>query len=362
MAQQKTLFGHPIGLFVLFFTEMWERFSYYGMRALLVLFMYKYLIEEARNNGSVLGFDLLESLVGGVGEPPQALASLIYGAYTFAVYMTPILGGIAADQFFGQKKTVIFGGIVMCIGHFMMAFDQFFILALILLIVGNGAFKPNISVQVGQLYPQGDPRRDNAFTFFYMGINLGAFIAPLICGTLGETYGWHYGFTAAGVGMALGLVVYLWGQKYLPQSSAQNLSQKKKASKKQKLNAGDYAGIGAIVVFGLVSVAFWAVFEQQGNSLQIFSSENTDWGFMGFQIPSTWLQSLNPLFIFIFAPILIWFWNLFGKKQLGSMTKMALGCVILGLGFVTLINVGASVDSDPTVKMSWLWFIPSIES
>src|SRR4051812_15005416 len=217
----KTFLGHPIGLFVLFFTEMWERFSYYGMRALLVLYMTSYLIKHVDGGGYVFGFGalkhILEAAFGPLGVQP--LASQIYGLYTGFVYFTPFFGGILADRVFGQRKTVVVGGILMAIGHFLMAFEQFFLLALLFLILGNGCFKPNISTQVGNLYAEGDPRRDGAFTIFYMGINLGAFFSPLVCGTLGQVYGWHYGFTAAGVGMVIGLLVYLWGQKYLAEDN-----------------------------------------------------------------------------------------------------------------------------------------------
>ena len=188
---EQTLFGHPKGLFVLFLTEMWERFSYYGMRALLVYYMIKQLMFT------------------------QGEASQIYGLYTGLVYLTPLFGGILADRVLGQRRTVILGAVLMAIGHFLMAFQSVFFPALLFLILGNGAFKPNISTQVGSLYPAGDPRRDRAFSIFYVGINLGAFFSPLVCGTLGEVYGWHYGFSAAGIGMVIGLLIYLSGQRWL---------------------------------------------------------------------------------------------------------------------------------------------------
>src|ERR1700751_563150 len=211
------LFGHPRALAYLFTTEMWERFSYYGMRALLVLYMVKYLFTP-QGSGDVLGLAPFRHGLEFVFGPlaPQPLASQIYGFYTGLVYLTPILGGLLADRVLGQRRTVIVGAILMAIGHFMMAFEQLFLLALGFLILGNGAFKPNISTQVGALYAPGDRRRDRAFSIFYVGINLGAFLAPLICGTLGEDYGWHYGFAAAGVGMTLGLAIYLYAAPTLP--------------------------------------------------------------------------------------------------------------------------------------------------
>ena len=199
------LFGHPRALGYLFATEMWERFSYYGMRALLVLYMVKYLLEPERAR-HVIGLSafrtVLESIFGPLAAQP--FASHVYGFYTGLVYLTPILGGLLADRVLGQRRTVIIGAALMAAGHFAMAFDQLFLFALGLLILGNGAFKPNISTQVGELYAPGDRRRDRAFSIFYVGINLGAFLAPLICGTLGEELGWHYGFAAAGFGMTAG--------------------------------------------------------------------------------------------------------------------------------------------------------------
>jgi proton-dependent oligopeptide transporter, POT family len=201
----------------LFATEMWERFSFYGMRALLVLYMTKYLFQAGREEG-VLGYHALkgalESHSGTLGVQP--LASLIYGLYTGAVYLAPIFGGLLADRVLGQRRTVIIGAILMAIGHFMMAVDFLFLLALVTLILGSGAFKPNISTQVGALYAPGDPRRDRAYSIFYLGINLGAFLAPLVCGTLGEKVGWRYGFGAAGIGMLIGLTTYLCALRSLP--------------------------------------------------------------------------------------------------------------------------------------------------
>jgi POT family proton-dependent oligopeptide transporter len=200
------LFGHPRGLTFLFTTEMWERFSYYGMRSLLVLYMTKYLLLPA-HSGDVHGLTTVKSALEAVFGPldVQPLSSQIWGLYTGLVYLTPVFGGLLADRVLGQRRTVIIGAILMAIGHFMMAVEQLFLFALLALILGNGCFKPNISTQVGGLYPPGDPRRDRAYSIFYVGINVGAFLAPLVCGTLGEKAGWHYGFAAAGVGMCIGL-------------------------------------------------------------------------------------------------------------------------------------------------------------
>src|SRR4249920_615416 len=208
--------GHPRGLYLLFFTEMWERFSYYGMRSLLVLYMVNHLFIHPDVGQRVLGFTavkgLLESIFGPLGAQP--LSSQIYGLYTGLVYFTPFFGGLLADRVLGQRRTVVVGAVLMAIGHFLMASERLFFPALMFLILGNGCFKPNISTQVGLLYPPGDQRRDRAFSIFYVGINLGAFFSPLVCGTLGQRVGWHWGFAAAGVGMVLGLVFYLLNQKH----------------------------------------------------------------------------------------------------------------------------------------------------
>jgi POT family proton-dependent oligopeptide transporter len=206
MSERAELFGHPRGLTFLFTTEMWERFSYYGMRSLLVLYMTKFLL-LSDHSGNVIGLGTLKRALEGLFGPleVQPLSSQIWGLYTGLVYFTPIFGGLLADRMLGQRRTVVVGATLMAIGHFMMAVEQLFLFALLALILGSGCFKPNISTQVGGLYGAGDPRRDRAFSIFYVGINLGAFLAPLVCGTLGERVSWHYGFGAAGRGQMIGL-------------------------------------------------------------------------------------------------------------------------------------------------------------
>lgn len=243
----------------------------------------------------------------------QGNASMLYGVYTGLVYLTPLLGGLLADRWLGQRKTVVVGGILMALGHFVMAFENSFFIALALLILGNGAFKPNISTQVGGLYRDGDPRRDGAFTIFYMGINLGAFICNFVCGTLAAVYGWHYGFGAAGVGMVLGLIVYLLGQGHLAPDNRMKQAEKKVTEEKQEsvfpLTESEWKAVGALVALCALNVVFWAVYEQQGNTMQTWADEQTNWPMLfGFQIPSTWFQSFNPFFIFILAPFLDQFW------------------------------------------------------
>jgi proton-dependent oligopeptide transporter, POT family len=356
-SRARTILGHPPGLFVLFFTEMWERFSYYGMRALLILYMTQHLISHALNGGYVFGFGALKSGLEWVFGPLaiQPLSSQIYGLYTGFVYFTPFFGGILADKVIGQRKSVFIGGILMGIGQFLLMGEVTFLLGLFLLILGNGCFKPNISTQVGNLYQKGDSRRDGAFTIFYMGINLGAFFSPLICGTLGQVYGWKYGFMAAGIGMFLGLGVYLWGQRFL---AADNLSKTKTgAAMHEPLTAKEWKGIGALGVLGILNVVFWGVYEQQGNTIQLFADRNTDWTIFKWAMPSTWFQSFNPLFIFVLAPFfnMIWAWQSKRKKEPTSVTKMGIGATLLGLGFVPLMLVTRGLAD--AQKISFLWLV-----
>ncbi len=365
---EESWFGHPKGLFILFFTEMWERFSYYGMRSLLVLYMVNHLFLQPDVGQRVLGYTALKAALEGVFGPlaNQALSSQIYGLYTGLVYFTPFFGGLLADRILGQRKTVVIGGILMAIGHFLMAVESMFFPALMFLILGNGCFKPNISTQVGLLYPQGDSRRDRAFSIFYVGINLGAFLAPLVCGTLGQKVGWHYGFAAAGVGMMLGLVIYLMNQKYLAtdvleQSRLDQAAAKSAGRVKQKepLTRQEWLRIGVIVVACIIVASFWAVYEQQGNVMQLWADQNTNWNFFGWTMPSTWYQSFNPFMIFLITPLLTSLWAMQSNKgqEPSSLTKMAIGCVLLGLGFVVMIV--ASTGMDPNAKRSVFWLVGS---
>src|SRR5689334_21547769 len=260
------LFGHPRALAYLFTTEMWERFSYYGMRALLVLYMVKYLFTP-QSSGDVLGLAPFRHGLEFVFGPlaPQPLASQIYGFYTGLVYLTPILGGLLADRVLGQRRTVVLGAALMALGHFTMAFERLFLLALMLLILGNGAFKPNISTQVGGLYAAGDRRRDRAFSIFYVGINLGAFLAPLVSGTLGEELGWHYGFAAAGVGMTFGLAIYLFAAPSLPKDA---LVRSKPSGK--PMTIAERGSFAALLCLFLPVSLFWATYQQQGNTITLW--------------------------------------------------------------------------------------------
>jgi proton-dependent oligopeptide transporter, POT family len=348
-ATRGDLFGHPRALSYLFATEMWERFSYYGMRALLVLYMVKYLLLPAQA-GSVLGLasfkNALELVFGPLGIQP--FASQIYGFYTGLVYLTPIVGGLLADRVLGPHRTVILGAALMAVGHFMMAFEHLFLPALTVLILGNGCFKPNISTQVGALYPPGDRRRDRAFSIFYVGINLGAFFSPLVCGTLGEELGWHYGFAAAGVGMTTGLIIYLIATPSLPKDALA-----RRAAVHEPLARGDWQAIGAILVLMLPVSLFWATYEQQGNTIVLWASEFTDRHlFGGFEIPVTWFQALNPFMIFAFTPFIVSLWRWQGAREPSTVIKLAIG-LFLNAGSWLIMLAAAHVAG--TAQASWLW-------
>ena len=342
------LFGHPRGLTFLFATEMWERFSYYGMRALLVLYMVKYLLEPQRA-GAVIGLvpfrHALEAVFGPLA--PQPFASQIYGFYTGLVYLTPIFGGLLADRVLGRRRTIILGAALMAIGHFMMAFEHLFLFALGLLILGNGAFKPNISTQVGRLYAPGDRRRDRAFSIFYVGINLGAFLAPLVCGTLGEELGWHYGFAAAGVGMTTGLIIYLFAAPALPKESFA-----KRTAAHQPLDAAARRSMVALLFLFVPVSLFWGIYEQQGNTIVLWASEFTDRRLFGWDIPVTWFQALNPFMIFAFTPFIVSLWRRQGAGEPSTVVKMAIGCFLASLAYLVLV---AAAYVSAGAQASWLW-------
>jgi POT family proton-dependent oligopeptide transporter len=343
------LFGHPRALSYLFATEMWERFSYYGMRALLVLYMAKYLLLPAQA-GSVLGLasfkDTLELVFGPLDTQP--LASQIYGVYTGLVYLTPIFGGLLADRVLGQHRTIILGAALMAAGHFMMAFEHLFLVALTVLILGNGCFKPNISTQVGALYAPGDRRRDRAFSIFYVGINLGAFFSPLVCGTLGEEFGWHYGFAAAGVGMTTGLIIYLFATPSLPKDTIAT-----RAAPQLPLARADWQAIGAIILLMLPMGLFWATYEQQGNTIVLWTSDYTDRHLFGdLSVPVTWFQAFNPFMIFAFTPFIVAFWTRQGAHEPSTVIKMAIGLFLNAVSWLIML---AAVHAAGDGKASWLW-------
>jgi POT family proton-dependent oligopeptide transporter len=337
--------GHPRGLYLLFFTEMWERMSYYGMRGLLVLF-------------------LTSKLSGGFGWSTSDALSL-YGTYTGLVYLTPIAGGFIADRFIGQRKAVVLGGTLMMIGHLVLALPSvsMFYTGLGFLIVGNGFFKPNISTMVGGLYPQGDGRRDGAFTIFYMGINLGAVLGNFICGTLGEKVGWHYGFASAGVGMFLGLVAFLalqrklLGQVGLEPTKPEPRPVAVQAGEKKAFTRQEIDRIVAIFIIALFVVAFWTGFEQAGGLMNLYTNEKVDRSLFGWEVPTTWFQNFNSAFIVILAPVFaaLWGWLAARGKDPNPAVKMGLGIILLSVGF--LFMLGASSESAAAGKAAAWWVI-----
>jgi POT family proton-dependent oligopeptide transporter len=328
-ANQQTWFGQPRGLTILFLTEMWEIFSYYGMRALLVYYMTKQL------------------LIG------QEKASLIYGIYAAMAYFTPIFGGLIADRCLGKRRAVIIGGSIMAAGHFMMTFEPLFYLALATIALGNGLFLPSLPSQIDGLYRADDPRRGWAYNVYYVGINIGGFLAPLICGTLGELYGWHWGFGAAGVGMLLGLVIYILGGKHLPdqvRAVKQTLAPTAPAAP-----AGKYRSTFILLfAVGLAVTVFRGAYEQVGNTVALWADVGIDRTIGLWTIPMTWFQSLNPLLVIMMTPLLLAHWR--RRAQAGStgsaMKKMALGALIVAAAYLLLATVAFEAG---TGRASWLW-------
>jgi proton-dependent oligopeptide transporter, POT family len=356
------VFGHPRGLAFLFTTEMWERFSYYGMRALLVLYMVNYLLLP-EHVGQVIGLAALKTgLEWAFGTlTVQALSSHIYGLYTGLVYLTPFFGGLLADRVLGQHRTIIIGASLMAAGHFMMAFEPLLLFALTALILGNGCFKPNMSSQVGSLYPPGDPRRDRAYSIFYVGINLGAFLAPLVCGTLGEGVGWHYGFAAAGIGMTIALSIYLYAlrSRALPPDELHRV--KLIAEVATPLTGTEWRAIVALLLLFLPNALFWATYEQQGNTIVLWADDYTDRtidliAWRG-EIPVTWFQAFNPFMIFVFTPFVVALWARQASQgtEPSNVTKMSLGC--FGVALANLLMVGAAWQAAGAPDASWLWLV-----
>jgi POT family proton-dependent oligopeptide transporter len=355
----RDLFGHPPGLTALFATELWERFSYYGNAALIVLYMVKYLLEPGRID-AVIGFaavkEVLEFLFGRLETQP--LASHIFGFYTGFAYLTPLLGGLLADRVLGQRLTVVIGGILMAIGHFLMAFEALFLIALLLLILGIGAFKPNISTQVGALYVPNDNRRDRAYSIFYVGINIGAFIAPLVCGAVAASLGWHYGFAAAGLGMLISLGIYACGWRALPADESPRATavpvEKTPLTREERRVALALIGVCLLVTF------FWAAYDQQGNTLVLWAEDFTDrsvdlYLWKG-EIPAAWFLALNPLMIFLLTPLLVrmWAWQAARGTEPFTISKMAFACVCVAIAYLIMAAAASVADGG---KASPLWLV-----
>ena len=347
---QKELFGHPVGLFILFFTEMWERFSYYGMRAILVL----YLVAKTSENNAGLGWTNAEALA-------------LYGWYTMLVYISSIPGGWIADKFIGQKKSVFIGGLLLVVGHSILAVEQMvaFYTGLGFIIAGVGMLKPNISIMVGGLYKRGDIRRDKGFTIFYIGINIGAFLSSLIVGTIGEVYGWHYGFGLAGIGMVLGLLQYVFGQKYLKNvgnflGGSTKIEEKEIANR--PLTKIEKDRIIVLFISFLIVIVFWGAYEQAGGLMNIYASEKTNrilpfsLPFIGNEIPASWFQSLVALFIIILGTSVAGYWakrKLQGKLST-SLFKMLIGLVFMGTGYFFMSAAAGQNLTTGSSAMYWL--------
>jgi proton-dependent oligopeptide transporter, POT family len=358
--QKPDLFGHPRGLTFLFTTEMWERFSYFSMLAVLYLYMVKYLFEPTRVE-SVFGYaavkDALEFLFGPLGT--QALASNIYGLYTGLVYLTPVIGGLLADRVLGQRATVVVGAVMMSIGQFMLVFDSLFFLGLLTLILGNGAVSPNTLAQVGALYAPGDARRDRAFLIVRVGFNVGAFFAPLVSGTLVGALGWCYGFASAGIGMLIALVVYLAALPTLP---IDELHKAKAAGEKKKpLGPNERRAVLALIMLFLPVTLFWATSGQQGNTIALWADDYTDrtinLPFWSGEIPVTFFTVLNGLIalVLLLLVIRLWAWQGKHRSEPSSIAKMAIGCFCLALSFLVLAVVAWQAGDGP--EASWLWLI-----
>ena len=350
-------FGHPKGLGPLFFTELWERFSYYGMRAILVL----YMVAPPAQGG--LGFDVKR-------------AASIYGTYTMAVYLTALPGGLAADYLLGARLAVFLGGVIIAAGHFSMVFHSMttFYLGMIFIALGTGLLKPNISAMIGGLYRENDPRRDSGFSIFYMGINIGAVLAPLVCGYLGQSESfkqtltnngfdpaksWHWGFGAAGVGMILGLIVYLIFGSWFAQvgnrvKKPKTVDTASDAASSQPLTPTDWKRIAAIFIFFVFTMLFWAAYEQKGASLNLFAKELVRTEFLGMGFPSSYLQSCTPLFVIMLAPIFSYLWVSLGDRQPSSPVKFTLGMLFIGVAYLLMIPAAMLTAYG---KISPLWLV-----
>ena len=356
---EKTLFGHPTGLTWLFTTEMWERFSYYGMRVLLPIYLTGYLLLPSHAE-HVIGYHTMKHFLEGIRGPlgVQPLESMIYSLYTGFVYFTPLIGGYLADRFFGRRYTVVIGGILMAIGHFMMAFENYFFFALLFLILGNGGFKPNISSQVGGLYKPGDQRIDRAYSIFYVGINLGAFLGQEFAGNIGEGLAWKYGFGSAGVAMLIGTITYLFAMRQLPNDRPSRKQVVTAAVPRTPLTGKDWWAVVLLCLFFIPCTMFWATYEQSGNTIELWTRDLVDRSVGNlFTISVTTLQSVNPVMIFTFTAgvVALWSWQERRGKEPSIINKMTIGCALIALSYLLL--AGVQYLAGPTGKVYWVWAI-----
>ncbi|XWN35442.1 MAG: peptide MFS transporter [Roseivirga sp.] len=341
-----TLLGHPVGLFILFLTEMWERFSFYGMRALLVLF-------------------LIDKVKGGLGWS-EAAALKLYGVNLLMVYALGIPGGFLADRYLGQRAAVIWGGVLQCIGHFLLALNNeaVFMVGLGLIAMGTGLLKPNISAMVGGLYEQGDVRRDGGFTIFYMGINIGAVLSSLVVGFVGEVYGWHYGFSLAGFGMLIGLIIFLAGRKYLGDVGQRPQRKKKEkvvgnVSKTKAFTQEEKERLFVLGVSLLAIFTFFAAFEQAGGSMNLYTEKHTDRFVLGWEVPASIFQALNPAFVILLGPVVALIWSKLAQRHqhISSIYKIGVGNIIVGIGFLFMVGAVLHHQSSPTAHSALHWLI-----
>lgn len=356
--EQKEIWGHPTGLYVLFFVEMWERFSYYGMRAILTLFLAAPILMGDPQSG--YGWSNAETLS-------------FYGTYTMLVYLTSIPGGWIADKFIGQKKAVMLGGLLLCLGHGILAVDAqwAFFTGLVLIVLGVGFLKPNISTMVGGLYKKGDDRRDKGFYIFYIGINLGAFLGALIVGVVAAKWGWHYGFGLAGIGMALGQVMYILGQKHLigiGDFLGTSENPEEKAAMKKPLTKVEKDRMLVLFLSFIIIIVFWGAFEQAGGLMSLYTEQKTDrllsfsLPFIGNEIPAAVFQSINAFFIIVLGTAVGGFWYKWGKKgkESSSLFKMAIGVIIMAFGFFFMSKASTEVvmDGDNIIeKSAMIWLV-----
>ena len=339
-------FGHPRGLSTLFFTEMWERFSYYGMRAFLIL----YMTASVANGG--LGFD-------------DKHAASVYGNYVGAVWLTPIAGGLIADRLLGQYRSVLLGGSIIALGHFTLAFKTLstFYAGLVLIVIGTGLLKPNVSTIVGSLYDEKDARRDAGFSVFYMGINLGAFIGPLIAGGLAQKVNWHLGFAMAGIGMVFGLIQYVAGRRHLEPGLVRlaarptNPASAAIDSGPPRFTAQEWKRIAAIFVLFVFASIFWGAYEQAGSTLNLFGDRYTDNSVFGFAYPSSWYVSVQAFFVITLSPVFAWLWIKLGPREPSVPSKFALALLFGGLAFLLLVPAGSIAQSGAGIKVSPLWLV-----
>jgi POT family proton-dependent oligopeptide transporter len=344
---------HPRGLPTLFFTEMWERFSYYGMRAFLILYM------TAPVAAGGLGFE-------------DARAGSIYGTYTGSIWFVPIFGGLIADRLLGAYRSVLYGGIIIALGHFTLAFKSlpFFYSGLALIVIGTGLLKPNATTMLGSLYAPKDARRDAGFSIFYMGINLGAFIGPLIAGALAERVNWHAGFACAGIGMTIGVIQYVLSRERLQPSAEVTAAyaaerQAQAAAASTPAAGGGSAGftptewkrMGAVVVFFLFATFFWAAYEQAATTLNLFGDRHVDRFLFGWQFPASWFVSIQALFVIVLSPVFAWIWTRLGPREPATPMKFALGLGLAGVSFILLLPAGTMALSSDAVRVSPLWLV-----